>query len=236
MPSFLNSSSSIPRRCTVAVLLPPTTGRLPTPRPGYAIRMTLGASARAGSAVKRRRASAATKAASLLRWVMSFLRFPPRNVSGHLSRIINYCLSRNECFCCDEVSTMRELVQDEEIRNMTSAAATISGRSNGDVSLGLDSEELASTYERVGTRQFNHGKLLIAALAPRPGERGLDIGCGTGRLGDYVAGLVAPDGEVVGVDPLPLRIDIAARKNRRFSASVGRAEDLSRFAPESFDF
>jgi ubiquinone/menaquinone biosynthesis C-methylase UbiE len=103
------------------------------------------------------------------------------------------------------------------------------------VSLGLDSEELASTYERVGTRQFNHGKLLIAALAPRPGERALDIGCGTGRLGDYVAGLVAPDGEVVGLDPLPLRIDIAARKNARFTASVGRAEDLSRFAPESFD-
>lgn len=118
---------------------------------------------------------------------------------------------------------------------MTSVAATIPARSNGNVSLGLDSEELASTYERVGTRQFNHGKLLIAALAPRPGERALDIGCGTGRLGDHVAGLVAPDGAVVGVDPLPLRIDIAARKNPRFSASVGRAEDLSRFAPESFD-
>jgi ubiquinone/menaquinone biosynthesis C-methylase UbiE len=103
------------------------------------------------------------------------------------------------------------------------------------VSLGLDSRELASTYELVGTRQFNHGKLLIAALAPRPGERALDIGCGTGRLGDYVAGLVAPGGEVVGLDPLPLRIDIAARKNARFTASVGRAEDLSRFVPESFD-
>src|SRR5688572_32723923 len=103
---------------------------------------------------------------------------------------------------------------------MTSTTATSPARSAANpVSLGLDSEELASTYERVSTRQFNHGKLLIAALAPRPGERGLDIGCGTGRLGDYVAGLVAPDGEVVGVDPLPLRIDIAARKNRK----IGRA-------------
>jgi 2-polyprenyl-3-methyl-5-hydroxy-6-metoxy-1,4-benzoquinol methylase len=75
------------------------------------------------------------------------------------------------------------------------------------VSFELDSPELASTYEQVSTRQFNHGKLLIASLAPRPGERVLDVGCGTGRLGDYVAQLVAPCGEVLGVDPLPLRVD-----------------------------
>jgi ubiquinone/menaquinone biosynthesis C-methylase UbiE len=123
-----------------------------------------------------------------------------------------------------------------ELRQMTSTTAISTARpAANNVSLGLDSEELASTYERVSTRQFNHGKLLIAALAPRPGERILDVGCGTGRLGDYVAGLVAPDGEVVGLDPLPLRIDIAARKNPRFKASVGRAEDLTRFADNSFD-
>jgi arsenite methyltransferase len=118
---------------------------------------------------------------------------------------------------------------------MTSLASTTPARSSSNVSLALDSVELASTYERVSTRQFNHGQLLIAALAPRPGERVLDIGCGTGRLGDYVAGLVAPAGEVIGLDPLPLRIDIAAGKNPRFKASVGRAEDLSRFPAESFD-
>ncbi len=103
------------------------------------------------------------------------------------------------------------------------------------VSLELDSPELASTYERVSTRQFDHGKVLIASLAPKAGERVLDVGCGTGRLGDYVAGLVAPGGEVIGIDPLPLRIEIAARKNPRFKPSVGRAEDLSRFADRSFD-
>ena len=103
------------------------------------------------------------------------------------------------------------------------------------ISLALDSIELANTYERVSTRQFDHGKVLIAALAPRPGERVLDVGCGTGRLGDYVAGLVAPTGEVIGIDPLPLRVDIAARKHPLFRASVGRAEDLSQFADESFD-
>jgi arsenite methyltransferase len=117
---------------------------------------------------------------------------------------------------------------------MTVAGSTVAAE-RINVSLSLDSEELASTYERVSVRQFNHGKVLISALDPRPGERVLDVGCGTGRLGDYVAGLVAPDGQVFGIDPLPLRIDIAARKNPRLLASVGRAEDLSRFADHSFD-
>lgn len=103
------------------------------------------------------------------------------------------------------------------------------------ISLDLDSPELAATYDRVSTRQFNHGKLLIEDLALRPGERVLDIGCGTGRLGAYVADLVAPSGNVLGIDPLPLRIDLAAKKNARFQASVGRAEDLSAFADTSFD-
>jgi ubiquinone/menaquinone biosynthesis C-methylase UbiE len=103
------------------------------------------------------------------------------------------------------------------------------------ISLELDSAELAATYDETSTRQFNHGKLLIASLAPQPGERVLDVGCGTGRLGEYVANLIAPDGEVQGIDPLPLRIDLAARKNARFHARVGRAEDLGEFAASSFD-
>lgn len=103
------------------------------------------------------------------------------------------------------------------------------------VSYQLDSRELAAAYDKVGVRQFEHGKVLIAALAPKPGERVLDVGCGTGLLGAYVAALVAPAGEVVGVDPLPLRIELAAQKHPRFSASVGQAEDLSQFPDASFD-
>jgi ubiquinone/menaquinone biosynthesis C-methylase UbiE len=103
------------------------------------------------------------------------------------------------------------------------------------ISLDLDSPELAAAYDATSTRQFNHGKVLIASLRPKAGERALDVGCGTGRLGEYVANLVAPNGEVVGIDPLPLRIELAARKNPRFKAQVGRAEDLSAFADASFD-
>jgi arsenite methyltransferase len=104
------------------------------------------------------------------------------------------------------------------------------------VSLALDSSQLAETYDRVGERQFNHGKLLIEALNVRPGQRVLDVGCGTGRLAAYVAGLVGPSGKVNAVDPLPLRVALAQKKGPpNLVASVAAAEDLSDFADQSFD-
>lgn len=115
---------------------------------------------------------------------------------------------------------------------VASAAVAVS---ESRVSLELDSPELAAAYDEVGTRQFNHGKVLIQSVGVQPGERVLDVGCGTGRLGQYVAELVGPAGEVLGIDPLPLRIEIAGRKHPRFRASVGRAEDLSAFTDRSFD-
>jgi hypothetical protein len=100
------------------------------------------------------------------------------------------------------------------------------------VSLTLDSLELASTYDRVSKRQCKHRRLSSAALAAKTGERVLDIGRGTGRLGACATDRVAPDGEVIGVQPLPLRVAIAAEIHSRFSAGGGRAEDLSRFPSE----
>lgn len=99
-----------------------------------------------------------------------------------------------------------------------------------------DTPELAATYEEKSGYQFEHGKLLIAALGLKRGDAVLDIGSGTGRLAAYVAELVGPEGKVVGVDPLPLRVEIANAKNiANFEAHVGRAEDLSRYSDESFD-
>lgn len=104
------------------------------------------------------------------------------------------------------------------------------------VSLALDSAQLAETYDRVGQRQFEHGKLLVAGLALQAGERVLDVGCGTGRLAAHVAGLVGPKGQVHAVDPLPLRVALAQKKGPpNLKASVAIAEDLSDFADSSFD-
>jgi ubiquinone/menaquinone biosynthesis C-methylase UbiE len=65
-------------------------------------------------------------------------------------------------------------------------------------------------------------KRAIAALAVRPGDRILDIGCGPGRSIAALAEL-APDGRVVGVDPSELMVAVALRRNRALVMS-GRAE------------
>jgi arsenite methyltransferase len=100
-----------------------------------------------------------------------------------------------------------------------------------------DSEELARDYERVSLgRQFQSGRRLVQALAVAPAERVLDVGCGTGLLAEHIADLVGPDGYVLGVDPLPLRIELAqakARSNLEFQ--VGSAHDLAFIADGSFD-
>lgn len=104
------------------------------------------------------------------------------------------------------------------------------------VSLALDSNELAQAHDRVGQRQFEHGKQLIAALRLGPGQLVLDVGCGTGLLSAHVARLVGPSGKVEAVDPLPLRVALCQKKApANLRAAVGTAEDLSRFPGESFD-
>jgi SAM-dependent methyltransferase len=44
------------------------------------------------------------------------------------------------------------------------------------------------------------GRRAVTALAPRPGERILDIGCGGGETAVELARAVAPDGTVLGID------------------------------------
>jgi SAM-dependent methyltransferase len=52
---------------------------------------------------------------------------------------------------------------------------------------------------------------LMALLRPVPGERILDIGCGSGAFCRAIAPLVAPGGAVVGVDVAPAAIAVAER-------------------------
>lgn len=52
----------------------------------------------------------------------------------------------------------------------------------------------------------------MAALAPRAGERILDLGCGQGLMTEELARAVGPGGEVIGVDPsADMRADAEAR-------------------------
>jgi arsenite methyltransferase len=104
------------------------------------------------------------------------------------------------------------------------------------ISLEHDTPELACSYDEAGLVQFRHGKFLIGPLAIRSGEHVLDIGTGTGRLAEFVAGLVGPNGRVTGIDPLAGRIEIARlRQSDNLHFDTGRAEDLARFADGQFD-
>ena len=106
----------------------------------------------------------------------------------------------------------------------------------GAISLVQDTPALAHAYEKAGLLQFHHGKFLIGPLALKTGDHVLDIGAGTGRLTEFVAGLVGPTGYVIGIDPLEYRIAIARlRQSKTLTFETGRAEDLSRFDDASFD-
>lgn len=101
----------------------------------------------------------------------------------------------------------------------------------------VDSDELADGYERASALLFTAGRQLIESLHLELGHRVLDVGCGTGLLADYVSRVVGPQGYVIGVEPLPRRIEIARRQHRRANLEfiVGSALDLSVLPAASVD-
>jgi SAM-dependent methyltransferase len=80
-----------------------------------------------------------------------------------------------------------------------------------------------------------------AALAPRPGERGLDVGCGPGFLACELARAVGEAGRIVAIDSSPQMLDAARaragreRVNDRIQFARGDAVHLA-FPAASFDF
>ncbi|TYO98938.1 demethylmenaquinone methyltransferase/2-methoxy-6-polyprenyl-1,4-benzoquinol methylase [Geothermobacter ehrlichii] len=85
-------------------------------------------------------------------------------------------------------------------------------------------------------RRFREKTLEHMAFAP--GDRILDVGCGTGSLTLLIAERLQPPGEVIGIDAAPRMIDIACRKAARRKVPArffaGVAEKLE-FADASFD-
>lgn len=98
----------------------------------------------------------------------------------------------------------------------------------------------ADTYERemVPALFGPWVPLLLRAADPRPGERVLDVACGTGVVARRVAPLVGPGGRVVGLDLSPAMLAAARAAADREGAAVawheGRAEALP-FPDGSFD-
>jgi trans-aconitate methyltransferase len=78
-------------------------------------------------------------------------------------------------------------------------------------------------YDRAGAFVPKLGADLIELLAPKPGERVLDLGCGTG---DLTAQLAASGASVMGVDASNDMITEARRKHPGLTFSVGDGQEL----------
>lgn len=82
-------------------------------------------------------------------------------------------------------------------------------------------------------------KRLIERVAARPGERGLDIGCGTGAVTLSLAAEVGPAGAVLAVDIAHALLEVARKHaaDRKLSHIDFLLADAQRhrFSPDSFD-
>ncbi len=67
----------------------------------------------------------------------------------------------------------------------------------------------AGNYERVATQLHPVAEVLVDAAAPRPGERVVDVGCGTGNASLLAARRGAI---VIGVDPAPRLLEVARER------------------------
>ena len=74
---------------------------------------------------------------------------------------------------------------------------------------------------------------LIRALAVKPGQRLLDVGCGSGEPTLTLAKLVGPRGAVLGVDVSRPMLQVARRRARQHGVTNLRfvARDIARFEP-----
>ena len=61
--------------------------------------------------------------------------------------------------------------------------------------------------------QLKAGRSFVDLVNVKPGQKVLDMGCGTGELTQFLAEQVRQDSEVVGVDPDEERIRLAAAGN-----------------------
>jgi len=96
---------------------------------------------------------------------------------------------------------------------------------------------LASYHEWLAVeRQLKAGCALADRMGLRAGQRVLELGCGTGLLAEHLVERVGSQGEVLGLDAMPLRVQIAHQRGRfNLRFQVGDPSSLQRFGAGSFD-
>ena len=68
-----------------------------------------------------------------------------------------------------------------------------------------------------------YGAELVARCGVAPGERVLDVGCGTGHAALSAAEAVGPNGSVVGADLALQLLEVARAKATTLGIEIGRA-------------
>lgn len=109
---------------------------------------------------------------------------------------------------------------------------------------GPNADQAAYWQSRAGQKWVTHQATLdrlfenvlaatLARAAPQPGERVLDIGCGTGASTRALAEAVGPEGHVTGIDISAPLIDLARARVTAPQANFLRADAQTQsFAPE----
>jgi trans-aconitate methyltransferase len=82
----------------------------------------------------------------------------------------------------------------------------------------------ANLYDARHAFVWQHGQAVVELLAPKPGERILDVGCGTGAL---TAQIAAAGCEVVGIDRSLAMIEQAKQKYPALAFEVKDARDFA---------
>ena len=86
----------------------------------------------------------------------------------------------------------------------------------------VEGEHWAEYAEHYTRMLAPYGEAVLAAAAPQPGERVIDVGCGNGDLSLLAAAAVGPDGVVQGVDLSPAEVAVASRRSAEAGLSAAR--------------
>lgn len=90
---------------------------------------------------------------------------------------------------------------------------------------------------RMALKEARLKAMLVAQAAPRPGDRVLDLGCGTGTL-TLILKRACPGAQVAGLDGDPVVLATARRKAEAENLGIDFWEGLATdppFGPDSFD-
>lgn len=99
----------------------------------------------------------------------------------------------------------------------------------------IDSEQAEAYEERFVPALFQHWvEPVLQAAAPKPGDRVLDVACGTGVVARAAADLVAPEGRVTGVDLNHAMLTVAQRVSPEIDWRQGDVAALP-FGEDAFD-